>query len=139
MAVTAEQVISDVGYLIPSQNVLTQEQLEGIAQTLIAKYGDDDSNLGVIKCNFLKQVGTQNSVIGSLSSGSLKREKVGDVEVEYFQGSTVDWGAYIKAVNDDLCPMFGVTSQVSFGAKINSSIKKPIISPACGGLDDYYL
>lgn len=139
MAVTAEQVYNETAYLVPSQNILTEAQLLGVAQNLIDKYGDDDSNLGLIKCNFLKQVGIQNSVLGSLSSGSIKKETLGDQSVEYFQGSTVDWGAYIKAVNDDLCPMFGVTSQVSFGAKINSSIKKPIISPVCGGLDDYYL
>lgn len=139
MAVTAEQVYNETAYLIPAQNVLTEAQLLGIAQNLINLYGDDDSNLGTIKCNFLKQVGTQNGVLGSLSSGSVKREKLGDHELEYFQGSTVDWNEYVKQVNDNICPLFGVTVSVSFGAKINSSSKKPIISPVCGGLRDYYL
>lgn len=139
MAVTAEQVYNETAYLIPSQNILTEAQLLGIAQTLIDKYGDDDSNLGLIKCEFLKQVGIQNGVIGSLSSGSMKREKLGDHEIEYFQGSTVDWQSYIKAVKEDLCPMFGIVSSVSFGAKINSSDKKKVINPCCGGHDDFYL
>lgn len=140
MAVTAEQVLENTGYLIPEQNALPPDRLLIIAQSIIDKYGDDDENLGKIYCEFLKSVGVQNKAISNTSSGSLKREKLGQHEIEYFDGAKLDWDGYITSIKNDICPLlFGVSEPVAYGAKINSKEKTPVISPYCGIDSDLYL
>lgn len=133
MAVTTQQVIDDTSLYIPSQNIISEADMLALAQKLIDKYGDSDENLPKIECEFLKGVGVINSVSGAVSSGGLKREKLGDHEIEYFDGATQDWDGYIKKVKEEICPLLGVTSKVTIGAKFNSapevSVIKPCVNP----------
>ena len=129
--ITADYVVSSVEYLIPLTNQIPDDALLQIAQSLIDEYGDDIENLGKIKCEFLKLVGLQNAVLDSAVDGKGRvSEKLGDHSISQ-QGSGMDWDAYVKRVNDDLCPMFGVQNHVAFGAVVHSSPKKRIIKPSC--------
>lgn len=140
MTVTVEIVLSEVAPFIPPYNVLSDEQMQAIAAQLIVKYGNDDSKLGTIKCEFLKIIGYQNSVISSITPAAIRSERVGDHQISYAGGGDrPDWLNYIKNVKEILCPLFGVENTITFGAKVNSSPRKPVISPCCSGCDDLTL
>ncbi len=127
MTFTAQDVIDDTVIYIPESNVLLEEQLVAIAQKLIDKYGDTDEVKPKVECLFLQQVGTVNAVQGSVSSGSVKREKLGSHEIEFFDGSTVNWDDYILKVKRDVCPILGYNPKFVVGATVNSAEVQPII------------
>lgn len=130
MTVTVELVLTEVAPFIPEFNVLSDEHLEALAASLIAKHGSDDSKLGIIKCEFLKLLGYQNSVIESINPTGVKSEKLGDHAVTYGgdAGLKPDWSEYIKNVNNVLCPMFGVCIPFNLGTRVDRVPRKRIIS-----------
>lgn len=131
MTFTAQDVIDDTEDYIPPSNTLSDTKLLSIAQKLIDKHGDTDGVKPKVECLFLQQVGTVNAVQGSVSSGSVKREKLGSHEIEFFDGSTVNWDDYILKIKRDVCPILGYNTKFVVGAKVNSSPKEPIIK-GCG-------
>lgn len=129
MTVTVDIVLSEVTPYIPEYNVLTQTQMEAIASSLITKHGNDDSKLGVIKCEFLKILGYQNSVISSINPSGIRSERLGDHQITYTgNGAKVDWNNYIKNVGEVLCPLFGVETPFTLGTSIRSTQRNPVLT-----------
>ena len=119
--ITPESIVNNTLYYIPSENLLDEDQMLGIATMLIAKYGDDDSNLNLISCEFLKAVGNINKTIHVVDVGGLKREKLGSHEIEMFSAEYDPWGKYLDGVGNYICPIiFGIQQKIVIGATYNS-------------------
>lgn len=133
MAVTAEQVLAEIEVFIPSNNVLTEAQMLVIIQTIIDQVGDDDSNLAEIKCKSLEAIGIINlSKATSTISTGLKKEKVGNTEVEYFGAgqSNNGWQDFLDSLKL-VCPLFGYYGLSSgIGIKITPGCP-PKVNPCC--------
>lgn len=128
MAVVAQDIIDATRLYVPANNTIPQEDMLDIADKVIAKYGDDDANLNKISCEFLKHIAIVNSALYVVSSGGLKREKLGAHEVEYFSDSGDNWDDFLKKVEETICPLiFGVTGKFVHGATVKSSPEEPII------------
>lgn len=128
MAITAQDVIDNVSIYIPASNSITQTQMLELAQKLIDRYGDDDSNLPKISCEFLKNLAIINGTASVISNGTVKREKLGGHEIEYFDGgASTDWDDYYDKIVNNVCPILGVVQKISFGATYNSSPEEPVI------------
>lgn len=123
MAVTSTQVITETAIYVPESNTLTPIEMDSIATEVITLYGDDDSNLGKIKCDFLKRIADINSIKTIIDSAGIKSEKLGDHSVTYDTGSKDDpWTDYKDKVTKTICPIFGVTEGTfTVGVKVNPS------------------
>lgn len=132
--ITPELVLDETTIYIPVDNTLPEESLLKLAGDLIAVHGNTMDKLGKIKCEFLKLVAGINRATSSINPSGVKSEKLGDHSITYggVNGATADWDAYLKQVNDFLCPLFGVPSKYAGGITIHSSPKKPIIRNGCG-------
>ena len=127
MTITVEQIISETSIYVPPENILSQTQMETVASDLINKYGDEDSNLPTLKCEFLKAIAVINGTVASVQSGNQKREKLGEHEIEWYDGSSDPWGDYLTRVKSDICPLFGVEPIITIGATYSSEEQKPVI------------
>ena len=130
---TPQLILDTIRLYIPSGNIIEDGQILDIAQKMINKYGDDLNNIGVVSCETLKANGAINKSLSMVDESGILSERVGDHSVTY--ASVVDfdpWDRYLKSLDDYICPViFGVKRKVTFGAKVHSGDKKPIIKP-CG-------
>lgn len=127
MAVTAEQVITNITMYVPESNGLSDSQMISIATQLITEIGDDDSNLPQISCEFLKRMADINDTLFSIDDAGLKSEKLGRRTLTYDTSMVADgWADYKFKVTNTICPILGVASEVkkrSAGVFISSGEK----------------
>ena len=105
MALTPEVILEQVLIYLPNENVLTDNQIEAIAESVILKVGDDDSKMDEVVCKTLRISGIANKTKSSISGGSVRREKSRNREVEFFDHSAEElWDSFLNSLAE-LCPL----------------------------------
>lgn len=127
--VDRDQLLQDTKDWLPSQFNLPDSMVLAINETVILRIGDDDTNYPQIRCECLKANATKMMVDYSTSTTGLKREKTGEVEVEWYNTAnlTNPWKTYITSLYTDVCPLFGYSPTKSTSVTFSSSV--PYIFP----------
>lgn len=125
-----DQLLQDTKAWLPSQFNLPDSMILLINETVILRIGDDDTFYSQILCECLKANATKMMVEYSVSTSGLKREKTGQVEVEWYNTNTVTnpWKDYIKSLYTDVCPLFGYSPTKSTSL-VGKAISIPYIFP----------
>ena len=128
------QMLSDTKLYLPDENLLSDALLNNIIDSVIANQipSDDSIFRSEALCKTLKAAALLNKAKASVDTATLKREKVGQLEKEQFEGaSRFSWDDYIKSLSD-ICPYLpggGFRPSKAIGARINPS--KPFIVDDC--------
>lgn len=126
MAITAIQVREKIERYIPEGNILTDQEIEELAQELITKIGDDDSNLPRISCELLQQIASINDVLFGVDDAGLKSEKLGRRTLTWDTATVADsWKEYGIKVKEVICPILGYETKTrkAVGVFISSGEK----------------
>lgn len=114
-----EQLVTDVNFWLPPANTLTNTEILTVGELVITQVGDDSSKYAEVLCKTLRACAVKNLTIAVTSAGAKKRQRIGDNETEYFNGSVkASWQDYIDSLAD-ICPLFGYTPSVAIGIYIN--------------------
>ena len=106
--VDRDQLLQDTKDWLPSQFSLPDSMVLAINENVILRIGDDDVNYLQIRCECLRANATKMMVEFSVNTSGLKREKTGEVEVEWYNTSNINpWKNYIDSLYSDVCPLFG--------------------------------
>ena len=140
-AIDRDQLIQDELLYLPEGNVLTEAQMRQINELVITQVGDDggasgtEGNYPEVLCKGLRAIAQANRAKYAVDTRNLKREEVGDVEIERFERLGTDpWDDFIDSLKD-LCPLFGYTGlRAGMGIKINPS--DPIVIDDCPNTRD---
>lgn len=124
-AIDTVQLLSDTKSFLPTENALSDPQIEAVNQNVIDYFipEDDDQYYSQALCLSLQQCGIYNLSISSAGSAGRKREKVGQVEVENFEKTRNPWREYLNSLQS-LCPILpggGYTLPQVSNFKINPS------------------
>lgn len=132
MPIDPNQVLEDVKLWLPESNVLTDDQMLAIINLVIQEVGDDDENYAEVLCKSLRAIALANQAKYSVDVSGKRKEEVGDVEIQWFEGSSHDvWGNFIDSLKD-ICPLFGYTGiDTGIGMKINPGKKIKINKCPC--------
>ena len=126
-------LLEDIKMLLPSGNSLTDDQMLIVIKRIMAQVGSDEQFYGEVACKALRTIADINSSKANVEQGGLKREKVGDHEVEYAVTSSggASWDDFKKSLND-LCPvMYGYSFKTTTGMVINTTaIPNPLCPPS---------
>lgn len=118
------RLLADEKLWLPKGNVLDDGFMHTINDSVIAALdADDHVNYAEALCKGLKAIAQVNKARGAVDQAGIKREKVGDVEVEHFDTNLADhWSQFIKSLKE-ICPIFGYKGSVSkgMGIRINPS------------------
>lgn len=121
--VDRDQLLQDTKDWLPSQFSLPDSMVLAINETVILRIGDDDVNYPQIRCEALRANATKMMVEYSVNTSGLKREKTGEVEVEWYNTSNSNpWKTYIDSLYSDICPLFGYTITKSTAVTLSSSV-----------------
>jgi len=123
-------LLEDIKMLLPSGNLLTDDQMLIVIKRVMAQVGSDEEYYGQVACKSLRAIATVNASKADVEVGKLKREKVGEHEEEYFaSGSGGDaWKDFIDSLTE-VCPiMFGYSLPSGAGMFINTT---PLPKPLC--------
>lgn len=131
MPIDRELLLERILFWLPDENILTDEQIGEMVETIILQVGDDESHFAEVLCKSLYAVAVANEAKQSMANAGIKRERVGRVsEIEYFSGvNSAFWGDYIKNKLPKICPLFGYSAPSTPGIKINPG--KKIRIPGC--------
>lgn len=105
-----QKLLNDTKTWLPPDQTLSDSLILAINETVILRIGDDDSpsNYSNVLCQCLKANATKMMYDYTASSVQLKREKVGQVEQEFYNTiGNNPWEAYIDGLETELCPLFG--------------------------------
>lgn len=111
------QLLTEEKVWLPTDNVLTDAHMNAINESVIANQipADNDVYFAEALCKGLRAIAFANKSKFQVDSKGIKKEKVGDVEVEKFASTGSDpWGDFIKSLVD-LCPLFGFTGLKNAG------------------------
>lgn len=110
--------------LLPNANVLDCSMLTNLAKIVIGNLPSNDCSYeGEALCKLLIAAGRINKSKAAVDVASKKREKVGDLEVEYATQNTRQvWDDFLNSLRD-LCPVFGYNIPIAMGIIINPSEK----------------
>ena len=118
------QLLADEKLWLPAGNILTDALMNAINESVIANQipADDAIHFAEALCKGLKAIGLTNKAKFQVDSKGTKREKVGDVELEKFEGTSIDpWGDFVKSLTD-ICPLIGFTGlKLGIGMQISPS------------------
>ncbi len=104
--VDRDKLLADDLLWLPDSNVLTDDQIKAINEPIIITVGDDDSNYPEILCKSLQALGLANKSKYVVDSRGIKKDKVGDDQLEFFEGSSSDpWKLFLESLSD-VCPLF---------------------------------
>lgn len=124
-----DQLLQDTKAWLPSQFNLPDSMILVINETVILRIGDDDTFYAQILCECLKANATKMMVEYAVSASGLKREKTGQVEVEWYNNAgTNPWKDYIASLYTDVCPLFGYSPTKSTSL-VGKAISIPYIFP----------
>ena len=111
--VDRDQLLLDTKTWLPPSQTLSDSMILAINETVILSIGDDDAFYPQIRCECLRANATKLMVEYSLNGSGLKREKAGQVEVEYYNNSSVNpWKDYLANLYSQVCPLFGYIKPV---------------------------
>ncbi len=116
-AIDRPKLLSDTKTWLPPDQTLTDSLILAINETVILRIGDDDSpaNYANVLCQCLKANATKMMYDFTASASNLKREKVGQVEQEFYNSvGSNPWEDYIDGLETELCPLFGYVAPVVF-------------------------
>ena len=135
------QLLADEKLWLPAGNALTDQLMEAINESIITQVGDDGGTSGTegnypeILCKALKAIALTNQPKASVDTAGKKKEKVGDIEVEKFEATSIDnWKNFIDSLKD-VCPLLGYTG-LSSGAGMTISPSEKFIISTCPCPDD---
>lgn len=132
MPIDRELLLEKILFWLPvDSNVLTDEEIMMLAESIILQVGDDEKYFAEVLCKTLYAVAIANEARQSMVNAGIKRERVGRVsEIEYFGGVNASfWKDYIQNKLPHICPLFGYRAPSTPGIKINPG--KKIRIPAC--------
>lgn len=142
-----DQLLQDTKAWLPSQFNLPDSMILTLNETVILRVGDDDVFYSQILCECLKANATKMMFEYSVGTSGLKREKTGQVEVEWYNSSNSPnpWKDYIASLYTDVCPLFGYSPTKSTAIPGKSSAIPyifpvfPVVDCACPTdvLDDF--
>ena len=130
MAINCATLLEDIKLLLPSDNVLTDAQMLIVMKRLIALVGSDDEFYGQVACKTLSAIADINASKVNVEQGGIKKEKVGDHEIEYAVTSSggSSWKDFKKSLSD-LCPiMYSYSPKAASGIYISTT---PLTNPLC--------
>lgn len=134
------QMLADVKAYLPEANTLSDSVLSNIIDNVIdvqipdgqTQPIDDDIYYSEDLCKSLKAAAQLNKAMFAVDGSAKKREKVGDVEFEQFEGAArFSWDDYIKSLAD-ICPYLpggGYKPSKAIGALISPGT--PIVIDKC--------
>lgn len=105
------QLLADEKLWLPTGNILTDAHMNAINEFVIANQIPADSTIHNAEalCKGLRAIANANKAKFQVDTKGIKKEKVGDVELEKFSSTGSDpWGDFIKSLTD-ICPIFGYT------------------------------
>lgn len=118
------QLLADEKLWLPSGNVLSDAFIVAINESVIKNQlpTDSDAHFAEAVCKGLRAIAFANKAKFQVDEKGLKKEKVGDVELEMFATGTLDpWGDFIKSL-PDICPIIGFTGiKQGIGMQISPS------------------
>ena len=132
-AIDRVQLLSDVKLYLPDENVLSDDILNNIIDSVIANQipADDDQYYGEALCKSLRAAALLNKSKYSVDGANIKREEIGEVEIERFdRGNQSIWDDYIASLVD-LCPIFGYTGLSSTIGMVINSGTTPVVEDCC--------
>ena len=105
------QLLADEKLWLPAGNILTDAHMNAINESVIANQIPADAAIHFAEalCKGLRAIAFANRAKFQVDEKGTKKEKVGEVEVEKFQGTATDpWGDFIKSL-PDICAILGYT------------------------------
>jgi len=127
MAIDRDVLYADTVLYLPEGNVLTEGQIRTINEQVIALDGIEDDNAfySEVLCKSLKRCALINAAKYDVDGAGLRRDKVGEVELEFHEKvSPYTWRKYIRGLSQ-LCPFLpGGGYSPAYGMGIQ-------ISPGC--------
>ena len=130
-------VLVDVKLYLPDANVLSDAELSNIIAFVVTNQipADDEIYTAEATCKSLRNAALVNLSLYSVDTAGKKREKVGKVEVEYFDGTSKEaWSRYLDSLRD-LCPLvLGYTLESTTNNMSIAPGEQFLISP-CGRTD----
>lgn len=131
-AIDRQQLLEDELLWLPPTNVLTEAQMMQINELVIANElpADDDIYYSQALCLGLRAIATANLGKATAGTGGMRKQIVGDVEVEWFDdNSAADvWRDFIDSLRD-ICPLFGYYGLGGAGGIKITPGKAPVINP----------
>lgn len=117
VTVDRDRLLLDTKEWLPSSSTLSDSMILAINETVILSIGDDDTFYPQIRCECLRANATKLMVEYSIQNGGLKREKVGQVEAEYYNSTTINpWKDYLSNLYSHVCPLFGYIKPIDDSA-----------------------
>jgi len=136
-AIDPNDVLADVKIYLPTSNVLNDTELLGIINFVIANLIplDDTVNQPEATCKSLRNAAIVNQSRYSVDETGKKREKVGTVEIEFFDGTSKEvWSGFLNNLQN-LCPLIlGYTGLASNNTFTINPGDRFVISP-CNCID----
>jgi hypothetical protein len=133
-AIDRDQLLSDAKLWLPESNVLSDAEMLQIIEFVIQNQipADDDQYYAEALCKSLRAIALANNARYQVDSAGKRKEQVGDVEVQWFERTSVNvWPNYIDSLKD-ICPLFGYTGlNTGIGMKINPGDKFVINDCPC--------
>ena len=134
--ISIEKLVEDAKCYLPDSSVLSDAALTNLAENVVEYQIPENDNVYYSEalCKLLKSAGFVNKLKASGgSSGAKKKEKAGDVEVEFYEGggTASSWDDYIDSLVD-VCPLLpggGYNLPSGIGILINSG--GPIVINDC--------
>lgn len=142
-AIDRDQLYSDTVLYLPDANVLSEDEIRNINSLVIENQipEDDDQYYSEALCKSLRWCALANQSKYVVDSNGVKREEVGEVEIEFFNTRENIWKDYIDSLKD-LCPLFGYIPDwnKTIGIKINPSPPINVLEDCeCPSSNDFYL
>jgi hypothetical protein len=118
------EIVETALSLLPDSNVLSCSELTNLLKNIISTLPENDCQYnGEALCKLLQAAGKINKGKASVDMGAKKREKVGELEIEYSDNNTSQvWDRFLVSLRD-ICPLYGYTIPYASKVVINPSEK----------------
>lgn len=116
MAIDPNEVLEEVKYYLPVENIFSDAQMLTAINKVITLVGSDDSYYEEVTCKSTKRIAEDNAAKSSTVTGH-KRIRTEDLEEEFFKGTNSNvWDNFLDRINT-VCANIGYTglSQYSTG------------------------
>ena len=143
MAIDQTDIVNLADAMLPEANTLDCKQLHTLANAIISELPDDgEDHRSEVLCKLLQSAAFLNKSKAAVDISGLKKEKTGDVEIEYSERNIVNvWDKYLDSLKD-LCPRLPYGGYTGLTSAIGISIcpGDPIVVNPCPDIyDETYL
>lgn len=117
-------MLTDLLEYLPSENVLSNSQLESVITNVISNHieVDDEANYSEALCKSLRVAGLINDGKHSVDNAGLIREQVGKVTYQYSEDHQRDlWKDFVNKSLPNICPYLpkgGYNLPIAFGIQV---------------------